>query len=381
MTQSSKFPALVIMAFAAVIALCAVALLCMQPERHAWESSVKPGDADTILGADPRTLENPKNINDKFLFKETVHHADGVTPRITKIVYDNRMPHLVRTSVPYVLYEFYRADGTLEKDYMVFPESGLGGGVNCKYCERFFDNTGKKELSYRYIREDGTTGVTSDHASDTFTTYRADGKTLRSVQQRLPDGTYRTTYYRLDGKTEWWVSDHGGTAKVYFDYQGNPVKKQFTSKSLTGSFSMGPSSPPIPYREDTYTRPDGTVEYKQTWHAVYDEDYFQGLSQVELYAADGKTLTHRVHLMLRHPRKGLFVQSVEIFNADGTRLVRNYRSPDSRESEELFGADGSSLGKTEFPGSDRFSEKFEDMIFRGFHLQTHPEHDTDIYDI
>ncbi len=363
----------------AIAAMAAVVYL--SPNPHGWESAVKPGDADTVLGNAPRTLTNPTTIEDNFLFKETVLHADGVTPRITKIVYSNRRNHLVSGNVPIIMYEHFRPDGTLVHDNMVFPEVGLGGGVDTKWRVRYFDADGKTQNEERYLREDNTIGVIFDMKKDVFTTYRRDGKTLRSVQERLPGNVYRTTYYRLDGKTVWSVDQHNGLCKVFFDRQGNPVDKQFSTKGLSGSFSMGPKSAPIPYREDTYTRPDRTVEYKQTWFAVYDDDYFQALSQVEVYAADGKTLTARIKLKMRHPRHGRFIQEVELFNADGTRLVRVYKSPGSRQSEETFAANGSSIAKKTF-NSDSFSESFEDVIFQGFGgLHLFPEYDTDSHDI
>ena len=382
--KSSRFDrnlTIVVGLSALTLVLGAIGFEYFKQQPNMVRCAVQPGDADAYLGGDVRTLTAPHTIEDNFLFKETVSYADG-GKRIVKTVYDNRMPFLVSGNVPYVLYEYFRTDGTLEKSTMVFPETSLGASVYCKTRERTYGKDGKTELESRYIREDGTLGTVSDQVNGTFTQYRADGKRLRSVQQRLASGDYQTTYYRLDGATVWWVSLHSGNSRVFFDMKGNQVKKEFKSESLTGSFSMGPGSAPIPYAAHSYLRADGTVEYKQTWYAVYEgKDYFTGLSQVELYGSDGKTVTTRISLELRHLRRGLFVKTVELFNPDGSKLVRTYRSPGSRISEETFDAAGKSIKKENFSQNDKFVESFDNSIFDGFGVNNWGEYDTDQHDI
>lgn len=350
-----------------------VFFLSLTTSTTGWTSSVNVGDVDDELGTDARTVQLPTDIDAPFMFKETVFHADGVTPRVIKTAYKNRQNYWVLGTVPYVLYEHFRADGTMSKDHMVFPDNGLGGGVYTKYRLRLYDSAGKQLIEERYLREDKTTGVIMDRLKDTFTQLRADGQTLRLVQERLDGNRYRTTYYRLDGKTPWWVSEDGST-KVYFDEHGNAVKKEFTSRRLAawGAIQYG-----VAYREDTYTRPDRTVEYKQTWYAHEANGYFDAIGEVELYAADGRTVTARIKLELRHPDKGLFIKSVQFINADGSKLVRLYQAPGCRLSEETFDANGASTAKKSFGTSDRFNESFPKVIFQGFHLHTRPEYDTD----
>lgn len=356
----------------------AVLVLQQSHRESAFQSAIQPGDADAEFGNDYRTLTMPMNREDDFLFKERVTYPDG-TPRIVKTVYSDRMPHLVRGNVPDVLYEYFRADGTLERDLLVEPEAGLGGGVYCKYRKRSFDADGKTQLKEQYVREDGTLGVDIDMPKDIFTVYRADGKTLRFVQERAPNGKTRQTQYRLDGKTVWWVNEESTT--VFFDRSGNKVSKKFNWHGLSGSGVRGVA--PAPYCEHRYVRPDGTAEYTQTWYAIYDQDvYMEALGQVDVYAPDGKTLSARIHLQPQHSDKGLCITKVELINADGTRLVRTYRAPGSRLEEELFDAGGKSLKKESFPATDKYAETFEDIIFQGFGgLNFHGEYDTDRHDI
>ncbi|MBY0548654.1 MAG: hypothetical protein K2W95_15390 [Candidatus Obscuribacterales bacterium] len=354
--------------------------LVLDSSGRGFQSAIQPGDADAEFGNDYRTVTKPMSREDDFLFKERVCYPDG-SPRIVKTVYDNRMPHLVRGDVPDVLYEYFRADGTLERDLLVEPEAGLGGGVYCKYRKRFFDVDGKTPLKEQYIRADGTLGVDIDQLKDIFTVYRADGKTLRFVQERYPNGKTRQTQYRLDGKTVWWVNGDA-TTKVFFDRNGNSVNKEFTWHSLGFSDYPKPGEPSVPRCEHRYIRSDGTAEYTQSWHTVHDNGvYFDALAQVDVYAADGKAIVARIHLKAQHPDKGRCITKVELFNADGTRLVRTYRIAGIRLEEESFDADGKSIKKESFPATDKYSEAFEEIIFQGFGgLNYHGEYDTDRYD-
>lgn len=344
--------------------------------------AVQPGDPDPDLGTEPRTLTEPTDINDKFLFQERVVRADGSS--VTKSVMQNREPFLVRTNMPYVKYEFFRADGSLERSKLVFPETGLGASVYCRWRETTHDADGKTVLFERYYREDGTLGSENDAKAGIWTEYRADGKTRRSTAG-FKGKEHESIRYRLDGKTIWWSCIHRGNTKVYFDHQGNPVNKQFQVNYLVDGYSHGPTLPPLAHSEHIWMRDDGTTPaYKQTWLIAWEGQKisFDALGKVEIFGADGKTVTTVIELKLQRPQHGVFVTKVEHRNADGTKLVRTYRSPGSRATEETFDAAGKSVKKVDFPQSDRFTENFDNFMFEGFGpINPHGEHDNDAHDI
>lgn len=346
-------------------------------------SAVQPDDADSDLGNDPRTLTVRTDLNDNSLFKEQVVRADGTT--VVKTVFESRQQYVTFTNVPYVQYEFFRADGSLERTKLVFPETGLGASVYCRWRETTFDTDGKTELFERYVREDGTIGNEHDKKTGWWTEYRADGKTPRSKGGFNP-GTkeHETIRYRLDGKTVWWSSIHRGVTKVYFDSKGNPVNKQFQVTYLVDGYSHGPDRPPLAHSEHIWMRDDGTTPaYKQTWYIAWEGNTsFDGIGKVEVYGEDGKTVTAVIELKLQTPKHGVFVSKVEHRNADGSKLVRAYRSPGNRESEETFDAAGKSVKKENFNQNDKFAESFDNFMFEGFGpVNPHGEYDTDAHDI
>ncbi|MBY0552641.1 MAG: hypothetical protein K2W95_35490 [Candidatus Obscuribacterales bacterium] len=347
-------------------------------------SAVQPNDPDADLGNAPRTLTVRTDLKDNFLFKEQVVRADGTT--VVKTVFESRQQYVTFTNVPYVQYEFFRADGTLERNKLVFPETGLGASVYCRWRETTFDTDGKTELFARYIREDGTIGNEHDKKTGWWTEYRADGKTPRRKGGFKKDADeHETIQYRLDGKTIWWSSIHRGVTKVYFDHQGNPVNKQFKVNYLVDGYSHGPTKPPLAHTEHIWMRDDGkTPAYKQTWYIAWEtkDHSFDGIGNIEVYGGDGKTVTAVIKLKLQTPKHGVFMTTVEHRNADGSKLVRTYRSPGNRESEETFDAAGKSVKKEHFNHNDRFNESFDNFMFEGFGpVNMHGEHDTDAHDI
>lgn len=363
----------------ALVALTAT-LDCFSNKSATVLCAVQPGDPDADLGTDQRTLLLPSGREDNFLFQEQVVRANK--SRVVKSVLQNRDVYLTMTNVPYVKYEFYRPDGTLERTKLVFPETGLGASVYCRWREDIYDIDGQTELFERYYREDGTIGVESDKKTHRFTEYRADGKTLRRTSH-WNDQEHETVRYRLDGKTVWWRSIHRGITKVYFDEDGKPCNRQFLSEPLTNGFSHGPGDAPIPYATHLWFAQDGkTPAFKQTWYALFEgKTSFHGLGKVEVYGADGKTVVTVVEVKLQLRKHGVFVTKVEHRNADGSKLVRTYRSPGNRESEETFDATGKSVKKEHFLQNDRFIENFDLMMFDGSTQNWYGEYDTDAHDI
>lgn len=384
-TESTRPKLIVGLFFGALVAILAVAALVDHYQRQPKTvvCAIQPGAPDPDLGNDQRTLTSPASPDDKFLFKEQVVRADNSS--VIKTVLDNREPFLTVTDVPYVLYEFFRQDGSLERSKLVFPDTGLGSSVYCRWRETTYDSDGKTELFERYYRQDGTLGSETDKKTHWWTQYRLDGKTPR-IKGGYKPGTneHETIRYRLDGKTVWWSCIHRGVTKVYFDSKGNPVNKQFQVNYLTNGYSMGPGDPPLAHAEHIWLRDDGkTPAYKQTWYATYEgKTHFEGLGKVEVYGSDGKTVITVIDVKLQLRKHGVAVTKVEHRNADGSKLVRTYRRPGNRESEETFDAAGKSVKKENFPQSDRFTESFDNFMFEGFGpVNTNGEYDTDAHDI
>ena len=144
---------------------------------------------------------------DDFHYKQIGFHADGTTKRIEKCVFKNKMPYLA-PSGHHVLYTYFRDDGSKERTKLVFPYVSLGASVLTKSRVIYFAEDGQTELLEHYVRKDGTIGTEIDNQADTFTIFRADGKTLR-YQQAYQGSEIEMTYYRLDGKTVWWRTGAG----------------------------------------------------------------------------------------------------------------------------------------------------------------------------
>lgn len=321
--------------------------------------------------------------SDDFVYKQTSHYEDG-TVHVVKTVYHNRKMPWISPKGNYVLYKYNRPDGTLERERLVMPMTMLGASVYTREIERLYDESGQEPIEERYIREDGTLGVLVDGINKTFTTYRADGKTLRSIQHRV-NGELFETYYRLDGQTVWWEFNYSTRrCTIHFDRQGNPYEVEYSHKSLLqgNGYSMGPKSAPIPLCDNAYEREDGTLAYKQTWTVCWDHNLDttrEILTGLEVYAEDGSLAT-RVTLKAEadSPR---FIEKVEEFNPDGSSLVRLYQGAESRLSEETFDADGNSTGKQTFPSSDSYQESIDPRFFQGFSRDFTGLNDDDSHDI
>lgn len=196
-----------------------------------------------------------------------------------------------------VEYHYFRADGTLERKKRVDPMSGYGASCEHIIVEELYSADGKTEISSKYIRENGDVAATFQRLDkgEEWRHYRKDGSLARIHVS--DDKGWRYVHYRLDGKTIWWTYDgKTSAAKVFFDWHGNPMERQFSRVSLqSGGYSYGPGDPPLPVYEDTYTRADGTAEYRQTWVVGYwGDESFNMLSKLEFFSADGKQVVRTI---------------------------------------------------------------------------------------
>jgi hypothetical protein len=199
----------------------------------------------------------------------------------------------------FVLYEYRRPDGSLESDRLVSPEANLGGGIYVKERQRFFDENNQL-CREKYLREDGTLGLVSEHASGLFQHFRLDGRTLHSEYFSTVGVGQRSVIYRRDGKTVWLEKDESDNVRVYFDLNGNPVDLRFSRERVAGSFGMGSESAPVLFAYDNYHREDGTLAYQQAWFVKWDKALggtVDALGKVVVYDLAGKPIAeHDVEL-------------------------------------------------------------------------------------
>lgn len=267
--------------------------------------------------------ENGKQGMDEFLFRQSVRYPSGRV-RVLKTVLDNNHDHHLHPRGQFVLYEYFRADGTKEKERRVFPEKQLAASVIAAYSETDFAADGQTKIESRYFRDDRTLGTVLDGVTGRIKEFRSDGKTLRS-EQTYVDKDCVLRYYRLDGKTLWWEYNfEKKRGRVFFDSNGKSYLKTFKRVSLAPKgYSMGPGSPQVPIYQDSYLREDGTVEYRQTWADCWDDVIWstrEVLTDLEVFDSDGKLL---VKVDLRSDSKlpdGLDERMLHGFNVRATAL-------------------------------------------------------------
>lgn len=282
---------------------------------HMFEDLHEPGlDEGVNIQAqkhDPEFVGSPVDVvqhgiytgpvraeSSSFIVQYTVRHPNG-NPRVVKTIFSMKMPYLTPVG-HFVIYSYFREDGSLERDKLVEPEPQLSCSVITKWRLREFDPQGK-QTEERYMRENGTVGAVINSVTHDLKLFRADGATLRYEQIYVKDGL-RQIWYRKDGKTVWYSTEPDNRTYVHFDLNGKPCEKQFTSDAPNHGYSMGANQPPVLYRYDSYWRPDGTLEYKQAWHAMYDsadDTVKEVLGSVVVYDTTGQTPVQTYTLELR----------------------------------------------------------------------------------
>ncbi len=334
-------------------------------------SRVRNSPHPVVVPADealtPGTIVTEIRPDVDHVYRQTAFHPDGVTARLVKHCFVNFRGSYLSPRGNYVVYEYLRQDGTLEKQKLVKPIPMLSSSVICKYRWTYYAADGKTELRSEVYRADDTLGASSDAAKNSHTQYRLDGVTLRQIQSY--DGkSYQVVHFRKDGTTKWWEFDYGtDRGTVHFDREGKAIKRTFTRNSF-GSYSMGSDDPPKETHQDNYLRADGTLEYRQTWcHFYYQktDDFYDALCRIQVFSADGKTIVRTLRLEPRAHTGQLFIKSSTIVNQDGTFLLRYFSSPGVRQAERLFGK-GPFSSKTQFGPNDGFEEPVDPIWLQGF---------------
>lgn len=288
---------------------------------------------------------------------------DGKTPRVYK---DLLKPQYYRQddgkyeSGVAVRYQFFRKDGTLERVKIIEPVSVYGASCLHKTREQQFSLDGKVKLSEKFLRENGNLAAEykcKPDSDNSWFHYRPD-KTLAHIQN-CSFGRYQYIHYCKNAQI-WWTYEHiyadeksgkraSATGKVFFDWDGNPVSKQFSRHDLIGSYSLGLNDPPLPTHQDTYTRPDGSREYRQTWVAMNRAD--------GCYAA---------------------LSRLEIFSKDGTKVERVIElNPQAVWKPRIIKSDTNAADGKEWAGTSLPPENF----FQGFNVDVYPWEQEHIHDI
>lgn len=302
----------------------------------------------------------------QFIVRYSTTYGDGTTPRLVKTILAARMPYQTRCG-HFVVYEHFRPDGTLMSDRLVHPEPELGGGVMVKWRDRSFAPSGE-QIEERYTRQNGTVGVIVDVRTGHFKQFQNDGVSLRYEQFNHNEGTVQI-WYKKDGKTIWYERGTDNVMHVHFDLYGNPISKRFSSESASTTFTMSSGEQAKMRSYDNYTRPDGTLEYRQSWYMLYNakkDNFIEAVGSVTLYDASGTRPLVEYKLELRPQVEPRFINEVVVYNTDGTKLLRKYRAIGQRLSEELLDARGKVLSHRDFDASDRYFEQVDDVVFQGF---------------
>lgn len=252
------------------------------------------------------------------------------TPRIVKFIMARTRSYM-SFSGHYVIYEHYRADGSLEFDRLVYPEALLGGGIYVKERLRFYDKD-SKPVGEKYFRQDGSLGLETENASGLFRQLRKDGKTPRFEQYATPESGTRSCSYRKDGKTILEETDTAGVTRVHFDRAGNPVDLTFTREHVKQGFGVGPAAPLHYYYSDLYQRADGTLDYKQVWYKRWDkatEMAVDTLGEVIFYDATGTRPTVEYKLEPLPADRPMNVVEVKLYDPvqDGKFTLADTKSP------------------------------------------------------
>jgi hypothetical protein len=304
-----------------------------------------------------------------YIVEYSTQYENG-NRRVAKIIFADKMPYLTRTG-HFVLYQYHREDGSLEHDKLVEPYTGMGCGVWTKERWRYFGADGK-QLVEKYVRPDGTLGAFIDMELDVVTTYHADGRSFRLIQEPIPgSNNYTQVRYKKDGKTPWWIRGANGSTQVFFDLYGKPINKTFTSEAaFKGGFSLGAGDPPKLVRYDKFWREDGTLDYVQSWYMMYDkraESFKDVIGSVTVYDATGKKPLRTYDLDKRFEGLPRYIWRVTIYYDDGTKLVTRYSEPDLRVNEQALDKDDKPIRFRELPASERYQRvDVDDVIFHGF---------------
>ncbi len=293
-----------LMQFFAITFLLGIITLHAYREREAEEFSfprtpsvpiARPDVPDSAFkGLGNVFTENGQPGKDEFLFRQNVNYPNGRS-RVLKTVFDNNHDQHLHPRGQFILYEYFRTDGTKETERLVFPEKQLAASVIAAHSEKIFGADGRTEIESRYFRDNGTLAAVFDRVNRSSKEYRGDGKTLRS-EHIYVDKECVVRYFRLDGKTLWWEYNFDTKrGSVFFDLKGESYLKAFQRSSLLAQtgYSMGPGAPQVLQHQDSYLRDDGTVEYRQTWAVRWDDRIWSSrevLICLEVFGSDGKLL-------------------------------------------------------------------------------------------
>jgi len=336
-------------------------------------TTFKPAQAGPHFG----TYTGPNGEKAAYLTSIFTRYENTNQPHVIKYVLSNQEPYMTRTG-HYVLYEYYRQDGTLEHQKLVKPEVGISASVLTKAELSYFDKDGKKKTEERFVRADGNLGSKHDVATDAWTSYFADGVTVRSKQ--VYDHKRKQTVEKryLKNGSLWYstiytyTTDGDPMTTVYFDNQGHKLDQplRFTRVLTKGGFKANG----VWYEreaEDHYLRSDGTNDYVQVWYEFQEKDkpwLTEALGQVQVYNSTGNQITATYNLDFKTPDQPIFIRTAQFYLPSGTTLLfRQYSSINHRSKETPYDTDGKQQPAKVFAANDWYEEPIANkMIFQGF---------------
>jgi hypothetical protein len=184
--------------------------------------------------------------------------------------------------------------------------------------------------------------------------YRPDGTKSSRGCNRTPTGEENafTENFLADGKTVAWTYEELRTSpqknrhEVYIDSNGKPTRRSFIREFTWGhgGFRFSGGEEPKPYWIDLYLRADGTQWYRQTVCMFYTREdtpgVYQGLTKVEEFAADGKTIKRVFFLKPKQLPAQSVLEKIVDHNDDGTTTQWEVRRDGSLFRDSVTEADG-----------------------------------------
>jgi hypothetical protein len=242
-------------------------------------------------------------------------------------------------------HQYYRDNGSLREFKVTF------GSDESVRMHAFYAEDGKVITGGFRLRADRTMMWKTDMKSDgdiVTTTFWYDGKTVFAEEhRRIGNDKIETLYYRQTGA--FWLrqvtSTFNLTTALEEELRNEEGVVQYTRVSTDAVIRYGA---------------DGVPAYKQiysTYTTYYPGDYYGGgeggsservLKQIDVYRPDGKTLARTITMSYDGSR----VDSLTVYNDDGSKTVTSTRYDGTVSSVEEIAADGTKGKKTEYTSGD-----------------------------
>lgn len=236
-------------------------------------------------------------------------------------------------------HQYYRENGSMREFKVTFQT----GGVR---MHAFYGPDGKIITGGFRLRDDRTMMWQTDMKSDgdvVTRTFWYDGKTVFAEEHRRVAGDkIETIYYRENGT--FWVRQVTSTYSL-----ATALEEELRNEEGVVLYTRTSTDAVIRYNAA------GVATFKQTYstYSTYDPgDYYGGgggtservLKAIDVYNADGKTVARTITMSYDGSR----VDSLTVYNENGSKTVTSTRYDGTVSSIEEVAADGTKGKKTEF---------------------------------